>query len=99
MVACLIVSIGGQSFALPLHRIVRMLESQNVQLVSGRMLAMIDGQAVPVSDLATLLGLPPAERGPWVLLGTADDPHAFRLMSPWTWPFDIRWTRFFHLVR
>ena len=79
VVACLIVSIGGQSFALPLHRIVRMLESQNVQLVSGRMLAMIDGQAVPVSDLATLLGLPPAERGPWVLLGTADDPHAFQV--------------------
>jgi signal peptidase I len=30
---------------------------------------------------------------------TTDDPHAFRLTSPWTWPFDIRWTRIFHLVR
>jgi two-component system chemotaxis sensor kinase CheA len=79
VVACLIVSIAGQSFALPLHRIVRMLESQTVQLVSGRMLAIIDGQAVPVSDLATLLGLPRAEGGPWVLLGTADDPHAFQV--------------------
>ena len=28
-----------------------------------------------------------------------DDPHAFRLTSPWTWPLGIRWTRFFHLVR
>jgi len=28
-----------------------------------------------------------------------DDPNAFRLMSPWTWPFDIRWGRIFHLVR
>ena len=79
VVACLIVSIAGQSFALPLHRIVRMLESQNVQLVSGRMLAIVDGQAVPVSDLATLLGLPPAEGGPWVLLGTAAAPHAFQV--------------------
>jgi two-component system chemotaxis sensor kinase CheA len=79
VVACLIVSIAGQSFALPLHRIVRMLESQNVQLVSGRMLAVVDGQAVPVSDLATLLGLPAADGGPWVLLGTADDPHAFQV--------------------
>jgi two-component system chemotaxis sensor kinase CheA len=79
VVACLIVSIAGQSFALPLHRIVRMLESQNVQLVSGRMLAIVDGQAVPVSDLASLLGLPAAEDGPWVLLGTADDPHAFQV--------------------
>jgi len=79
VVACLIVSIGGQSFALPLHRIVRMLESQNVQLVGGKMLAIIDGHAVPVSDLATLLGLPAAAGGPWVLLGTADDSHAFQV--------------------
>jgi signal peptidase I len=24
-----------------------------------------------------------------------DDPDAFRLTSPWTWPFDIRWHRLF----
>jgi signal peptidase I len=28
-----------------------------------------------------------------------DDPSAFRLTSPWTWPMDIRWSRIFHLVR
>jgi signal peptidase I len=28
-----------------------------------------------------------------------DDPNAFRLTSPWTWPFDIRWGRIFGLVR
>jgi signal peptidase I len=28
-----------------------------------------------------------------------DDPEAFRLWKPWTWPFDIRWSRFFNLVR
>jgi signal peptidase I len=27
-----------------------------------------------------------------------DDPNAFRLTSPWTWPFDIRWRRVFNLV-
>ncbi|MDQ2943947.1 MAG: response regulator, partial [Candidatus Dormibacteraeota bacterium] len=79
VVACLIVSIGGQSFALPLHRIVRMLEGQNVQIVSGRRLAIVDGLAVPVFDLATLLGLPAATGGPWVLLGTASDSHAFQV--------------------
>ena len=79
VVACLIVSIGGQSFALPLHRIIRMLEPQNVQVVSGRRLAVIDGLAVPVSDLASLLGLPTAESGPWVLLGTAANAHAFQV--------------------
>lgn len=28
-----------------------------------------------------------------------DDPDAFQLTSPWTWPFDIRWRRIFSLVR
>jgi signal peptidase I len=28
-----------------------------------------------------------------------DDPNAFHLTSPWTWPFDIRWRRIFSLVR
>jgi two-component system chemotaxis sensor kinase CheA len=79
VVPCLIVSIGGQSFALPLHRIVRMLEAQNVQVVSGRRLAVVDGAAIPVSDLAALLGLPAANEGPWVLLGTAEDAHAFQV--------------------
>lgn len=27
-----------------------------------------------------------------------DEPSAFRWWSPWTWPFDIRWSRFFNLV-
>jgi signal peptidase I len=28
-----------------------------------------------------------------------DEPDAFRWYAPWSWPFDIRWTRFFTLVR
>jgi len=79
VIPCLIVSIAGQSFALPLHRIVRMLEAQNVQVVSGRKLAVIDGMAIPVSDLAALLGLPTVDRGPWVLLGTVASSHAFQV--------------------
>ena len=79
VVPCLIVSMAGQSFALPLHRIVRMLAAQNVQLVSGRRLAVVDGLAVPVSDLAALLGLPTATGGPWVLLGTAAESYAFQV--------------------
>ncbi len=79
VVPCLIVSIGGQSFGLPLHRIIRMLEAQNFQPVSGKNLAVVDGHAVQVSDLASLLGLPSAGVGPWVLLGTPDSPHAFQV--------------------
>ena len=81
VVPCLIVSIAGQSFALPLHRIIRMLEAQNVQIVSGKRLAVIDGQAVPVYDLAELLGLPIIGAGPWVLLGTSASPYAFQVES------------------
>ena len=79
VVPCLIVSIAGQSFALPLFRIIRMLEAQNVQVVSGRNLAVVDGLAIPVSNLAALLGLPATEGGPWVLLGTATNSHAFQV--------------------
>jgi two-component system chemotaxis sensor kinase CheA len=79
VVQCLIVSIAGQSFALPLHRIIRMLDAQHVQVVSGRRLAVIDGLAVPVSNLGTLLGLPTIDGGPWVLLGTAANAHAFQV--------------------
>ena len=28
-----------------------------------------------------------------------DEPDGMRWVSPWTWPLDIRWTRFFNLVR
>jgi signal peptidase I len=28
-----------------------------------------------------------------------EEPQAFRLTTPWLWPFDIRWSRFFNRVR
>jgi signal peptidase I len=31
--------------------------------------------------------------------GAFDEPGAFSLLRPWRWPFDIRWNRFFNLVR
>jgi signal peptidase I len=31
--------------------------------------------------------------------GAFDEPQAFRWLAPWSWPFDIRWKRFFNLVR
>ena len=27
-----------------------------------------------------------------------DEPQAFKWTSPWTWPFDIRWKRFFKII-
>lgn len=76
---CLIVSVGGQPFAVPLHRVLRVLDQQPVEIVSGRRRAVIDGRAVTVSDTASLLGLTPIESGTWLLLGTAADRCAFQV--------------------
>jgi two-component system chemotaxis sensor kinase CheA len=81
VVPCLIVSSAGQSFAMPMHLIVRMMEAQPIQEVSGRNLAVIDGDAVPVSRLAALLELPSTSKGPWVLVGTAPHCQVFQVES------------------
>jgi two-component system chemotaxis sensor kinase CheA len=78
---CLIVAVAGQSFALPMYRIVRMVEAQPVQNVGGRNLAVIDGHAISVSHLATLLGLPGLTNGPWVLIGDPSLTHALQVES------------------
>jgi signal peptidase I len=57
-----------------------------------------------VSPLRNGVGYVPADnligRAEIIFFSAAtDDPRAFHLTSPWTWPFDIRWTRFFHVVR
>jgi two-component system chemotaxis sensor kinase CheA len=78
---CLIIAVAGQSFGLPMYRIVRMVEAQPVQSVGGRNLAVIDGHAITVSNLATLLGLPSIANGPWVLIGDPTPTHAFQVES------------------
>ena len=77
IVPCLIVAVGGQPFALPMERITRMLGPQPMHVMGNRRLAMIDGQAVPVTDLARLIGKAASCEGPWVILGSAPDQHAF----------------------
>ena len=79
IVPCLIVAVAGQPFALPMERITRMLGPQPVHIMGGRRLAMIDGQAVPVTDLASLIGMSAKAGGPWVILGAAEQQKAFRV--------------------
>lgn len=79
IVPCLIVAVAGQPFALPMERITRMLGPQPVHIMGGRRLAMIDGVGVPVTDLASLIGMTAKIGGPWVILGTAQQQHAFRV--------------------
>jgi two-component system chemotaxis sensor kinase CheA len=77
IVPCLIVAVGGQPFALPMERITRMLGPQPMHVMGNRRLAMLDGQAVPVTNLARLIGKTSPCEGPWVILGSAPDQHAF----------------------
>ncbi|MGA7910460.1 MAG: response regulator [Candidatus Dormiibacterota bacterium] len=79
VIPCLIVSIAGQPFAVPLHRVLRVVDEQPVEVVSGRKRAVIDGRAVTVSTIASLVGLAPVESGTWLLLGTASDQSAFQV--------------------
>ena len=79
IVPCLIVAVAGQPFALPMERITRMLGPQPVHVMGGRRLAMIDGLAVPVTDLASLIGMSVKAGGPWVILGSGEQQRAFRV--------------------
>ena len=82
VVACLIVSVGGQPFALPMDRIAQLLDPQAVQAVSGKSFALLDGEAVPVCDVATLIGRsasPP--EGPWLLIGKSPHSRAMQVES------------------
>jgi two-component system, chemotaxis family, sensor kinase CheA len=79
VVPCLVVSAAGQSFAMPMQLIIRLLDAQPIQEVTGRNLAVIDGEAVPVSHLAALLELPAAAKGPWILVGTPPHLHVLQV--------------------
>jgi two-component system chemotaxis sensor kinase CheA len=80
---CLVVAVGRQSFALPLHRVVlvQAADEQDEEAAAGRQVLRIDGVPVPLSDLATTLELtsPPPADGPVVVLSDLDHRHAFRV--------------------
>lgn len=67
---CLLVEASGQRFALPLHRIALALadDSDTVLQVEGRRVIRLDGQPVPVCELATVLGTAPTRTGPGTLV-------------------------------
>ena len=55
---CLLVEAGGQSFALPFHRVLlsQANEPARVAHAEGRRVVRVDGQAIPVQVLAETLG-------------------------------------------
>jgi two-component system chemotaxis sensor kinase CheA len=78
---CLLVEAGGQSFALPFHRVLhsRSHDAANISHAEGRPVMLVEGHPVPVRALSETLGLTGAEasKGPVVVLADAARRHAF----------------------
>jgi two-component system chemotaxis sensor kinase CheA len=82
IVPCLIVNASGQSFAVPMAAVTRVLKPQLDTLpADGRSHTLVDGRGMPVTDLGGVLGLPLGNQGPSVVLGTTGATHAFRVES------------------
>jgi two-component system chemotaxis sensor kinase CheA len=80
---CLLVEAGGQSFALPFHRVLlsKAYEPAVVTHAEGRPVIRVDGQAIPVQVLAENLGLSAGRvtKGPLVVLTDTARRHAFQV--------------------
>ena len=73
---CLVVSAGGQSFAIPLHSVRAVLGPQPATAVGGRAMTMLDGRPVPVASLASVLGTGNGSGGPAVVVSGLTRSHA-----------------------
>ncbi len=73
---CLVVSAGGQSFAIPLHSVRAVLGPQPATAVGGRAMTMFDGRPVPVASLASVLGTGNGSGGPAVVVSGLTRSHA-----------------------
>jgi len=78
---CLLVEAGGQSFALPFHRVLltQAHDPDNAAYAEGRPVVWVDRHPLPVHRLAAVVGLDEAggSDGPVVVLADASVRHAF----------------------
>jgi two-component system chemotaxis sensor kinase CheA len=80
----LLVTAGGQSFALDVDTVTRLLlvDPAELRSVAGRDVLMLDGATIPIIPLTGLLGLTPVRQGgerhrlPVLVLGMADEQAA-----------------------
>ena len=80
IVPCLIMSVSGQAFAVPMAAVTRVLKADtSTTPANGRSHALVDGRGLALTDLGTLLGLDEGIPGPSVVLGTTGSSHAFRV--------------------
>jgi two-component system chemotaxis sensor kinase CheA len=76
---CLLVEAGGQRHAIPMHSIVHADVESTEGRAEGRPVVFVGSQAVPVSDLASTLGLPADPDGPIVIVAGLTRQHGFRV--------------------
>jgi two-component system chemotaxis sensor kinase CheA len=80
---CLLVEAGGQSFALPFHRVLlsQPHEPAAAAHAEGRPVIRVEGQAIPVQALAETLSLDAGREttGPLVVLADTARRHAFQV--------------------
>lgn len=78
---CLLVEAGGQRHAIPMHSIVHADADTTEGRAEGRPVVFVGSQAIPVSNLAGTLELPPDPEGPVVLVAGLTRQHAFRVAA------------------
>jgi len=76
---CLVVSAGGQPYAIPLHSVRAVLGPQPSTTVGGRAMTMYDGRPVAVSSLASVLGTGNGCNGPAVVVSGLTRSHALKV--------------------
>jgi two-component system chemotaxis sensor kinase CheA len=76
---CLVITAGGQAYAIPLHSVRAVLPPQPLAQVGGRAMTMLDGRPVPISSLAAVLGTGNGAVGPSVVVAGLTRSHAFRV--------------------
>jgi len=78
---CLLVETAGQRFALPLHRVALAQAEASTEILhaEGRRMITLEGQPVPVSDLADILDIQSTRTTPgtFVIINSATGRHAF----------------------
>jgi two-component system chemotaxis sensor kinase CheA len=82
LLRCLVLSAGGRRYALPMPAAVALLGPAAADELSaeGRPAVWFGGDAVPVTDLAALIGAPaPPAAGPVVVVSTPAGRHALRV--------------------
>ena len=78
---CLLVEVGGNRYAVPMHSVLVAQDSSldGMAHAEGRPVVWMGKQAVPLSDLAGVLGITQPARGATVVLSGVTRRHAFRV--------------------